>query len=721
MTEARARRLTLAGLLAVTAGWLALLFPQVRWPVPFLNDAVLHFGLIQALASAGERGQSLLDPWVPGFTLGFPVFHYYQSLPHLAVLALDAVTPLSLVRSFRVVEWLAVGTLPIPVFVAMRWLSFGRLASLLAAALVLLPRTNYLHGLDFESYVWQGLGQYTQAVGGWFLPLGIAATWRAMRGEKSLFAATLLMTLTFLSHLALGYMAFMAAGLGALTGAPREIPRRIGRLAIVAGVCGVAILWVAVPIFRDFAWYNVSTLVPSWKYNSFGHGVVLGWLVKGQLFDYGRPFVLTLLVLAGAFFALGRTAAGVRKAALRSEPERYLLVLLLFFLLLFFGRPTWGKLLELLPLGSGFHYSRAIYLVHLVGTMLAGVMLAAGATWLARRGLPATAAAAGVVLVLLAVPVHDRVTYLQRNADLVREAADGYREEGPALERALAIAREDRLGRAYAGQGRPGQGWGGNFLVGWAPVYSWFPQREMDALGYLYHMWSLNADCHDSFDERRAAHYRAFGIRRILAPAGHAVPPFAEEIAREGRFVVWGVDRGGMLDLVDVPYALAASKRNVTRVHRRWLRSAQPGAGLHPEVRLTEAGPPGDDAIPADGYDFRLPPVSPPPGPPGELLEAERSGEDFRARVRADRAAHVVLKVTYHPGWRATVDGEPADTVQLMPSYVGVAVPPGEHVVELAYRPGRTKGVLVVLGGVALAGLFVGERRRRRGTGAPAT
>ena len=739
MTESRARLLAVLGLAVVTGTWLALLFPQVRWPEPFLNDSVLHFGLIKALASAPARGQSVLDPWVPTWTMGFPVFHYYQSLPHFTVVALDAVTPLSLVRAFKAVEWLVVGTLPIPVFLAMRWLGFGRAAALIAAALTLAPRTNYLHGLEFESYTWQGLGQYTQAFGGWFLPLGIAATWRATRDGRGLFLATMLMTLTFLSHLALGYMGFMAAGIGVLIGPPRGLPARIGRLAIIAGVSGVAILAVAVPIFRDFAWYNVSTLVPSWKYNSFGHAVVLPWLLRGELFDFGRGPVLTALVLTSALALVGRsvlvlagvvaralgTALPARVAVLRPptsvrDAELFLVAIFFFFLLLFFGRPTWGSLLNLLPLGSGFHYSRAIYLVHQVGAMLAGVAIAAAIRELGRR-LPAGAWVGTLALLAVLAPIAvDRVSYLRENARLVREAADGYAKDGPALERALAIAREDRLGRVYAGQGRPGVEWGGAFMVGWSPVYSWFPQREMDALGFLYHMWSLNADLHDSFDETNPEHYRVFGVRRVIAPAGRGVPPFFRPIAREDRFAVYAVDNSGLVDFVDIPYRLDVSKRNVTRAHRRWLRSAQPASGLAPEIRLAEAGLPDDGrGIDANDFDFRLPPVSVPPGPAGEVLGAERSGEDFRIRVRADRATHVLLRVTYHPLWRATVDGEPATPVHVMPSYLAVPVDAGEHEIELAYRPGRSRAVLVALGAVALLGLAGVERRRRPGTAAP--
>jgi len=698
------RRWALVVLGATVAYHLALLFAQVRYPFPFLNDSVLHFGLIQSVASAPGRGQSVLDPWVGTWCMGFPAFHYYQNLPHLLVVGLCKALfgALSLVRTFKVVEWLAVGTFPIPVYLAMRAFRFDRVAAVTAGVLALWIRTNYLHGHDFESYVWQGLGQYAQAVGGWVFPLGVAYGCVALRDGRGYARGAALLALTFLCHLALGYMAYVAVGLYALVSS-RAAPRRLLRLALVAGVSIAACTYVVVPVLRDFTWYNVSTLVPSWKYNSFGHGVIVPWLFRGELFDYGRLPVLTVLL------GLGTAVAAVRA---RREPERYLLVLFLVFFALFLGRPTWGRLLDLLPLGKGFHFSRALFVVHVAGVMIAGVGVAAVARRLAGRGRAALAIGIAAAAALAFLPLRERTGYLLRNGSLVREAAEGWDAERADLERALAKAAEDRLGRVYAGQGRPGGGWGGDFQVGWVPVYAWFPVREMDALGYLHHMWSLNADFQDRFDERRADVFRAFNVRRIIAPPGRPVPPFAREILQAGRFRVLAVDGPGFVEVVDAPYTVSADKRTVSRLHRTWVRSDFPGRGLYPAVHLEEQGPAPEDAVEGGGVDFRLPAVPPADALPGEVLEVVRTGDDFTATVRVDRPAHVLLKMTFHPGWRATLDGRDVEPVQLLPSYLGVAVEPGEHEVHFSWDPGPLKAVLLGLGLLPLLALVAWERRR---------
>jgi hypothetical protein len=692
--------------LAAAAHVLALLFVQVGHPEPFLNDGVLHYGLIESLAGAGERGQSLLDPWVRGWTLGFPLFHYYQNLPHLLVLALSKLSfgALPLLTAFKTVEWLAVGTLPVPVFVTLRRFGFRPLAAAAGAVLALWPKTDYLHGADLESYTWQGLGLFTQAVGMWFFPLALAWIYQALREGRGLAAAAWLCTLTALSHLVLGWLLFVFAAAIALL-SPRRLPERLGRLAVIALVTAAATSYLTVPMLRDYTWHHMSDLVPTWKYDSFGHVVVLQRLASGALFDFERWPLLTALLAAGLLWLLARTALFALRRAPQSEGERALLALFVLSLLLYFGRPTWGRLCDLVPLGGGLHWSRLLAAVHLLGCAVAGVGAAELLLRLGRRGGAGAAAAVVLAAAVAVAPARERTTYLLHNAELVRESAAGLEAERDDLDRALALAAEDTNGRVYAGQGRAGgHSWGGQFLVGWVPVYDFPPLRGMDAVTYLHHMASMNSDLHDAFDERNPSDYRAFNVRRIIAPAEVRVAPFAEEIASFGRFRVLSVDGPGFVELVDVPYAVDVPRGSVARTHVAWLRRLAP-LGIHPEVRLTE----GRSAA----YDVRFPDTAPPESPRGEVLLVTRNGDDFVAEVRADRACHAVLKMTFHPGWRARVDRRPVTAVHVLPSYVAVAVPAGAHTVEFAWEPGPLKEILAFCGILVLAGFSVFAGRIR--------
>jgi hypothetical protein len=335
--------------------------------------------------------------------------------------------------------------------------------------------------------------------------------------------------------------------------------------------------------------------------------------------------------------------------------------------------------------------------------------------------------AAIVLPILVASPlVRERSLYLLHNADLVHAAAAGYAAEEEDLEAALAVARQDRHGRVYAGLGRarrpdlggrtppPGDAsWGGEFLVGDVPVYAWLPQREIDAVGYLHHMWSLNADLFAAFDERKPLHHHLFNVSRIIAPPGRELLVSTKEIFRAGRFRVLETNGSGFLALVDAPYRVNVAKRDLSRVQMTWLRSPLAAAGVHPVVQLLEERGAAPDGLDADGYGFRFPPLAAGPAPRGTVSAVQRQGEDFSAQVRVDRPCHLLIKVSYHPRWKVSVDGRPADVVHLLPSFPSVQLDPGIHEVEFRYDPGPLKPALLGAGLLLLFLLFLTERRLR--------
>jgi hypothetical protein len=83
---------------------------------------------------------------------------------------------------------------------------------------------------------------------------------------------------------------------------------------------------------------------------------------------------------------------------------------------------------------------------------------------------------------------------------------------------------------------------------------------------------------------------------------------------------------------------------------------------------------------------------------------------------RAARAGYAVLLDEWTQGWTATVDRAPALLERADVIFRALAIPAGEHVVEMHYRtPGLRAGALVSLGGCVLyAGLALAWHRRRR-------
>jgi len=83
-------------------------------------------------------------------------------------------------------------------------------------------------------------------------------------------------------------------------------------------------------------------------------------------------------------------------------------------------------------------------------------------------------------------------------------------------------------------------------------------------------------------------------------------------------------------------------------------------------------------------------------------------------RVETNQPGWLVLNDTYYPGWRAAVDGQPAEILRANALARAVAVPAGEHRVEFVYDPLSVKiGALVSLVTLCvIAGILVLDSRR---------
>jgi uncharacterized membrane protein YfhO len=103
-------------------------------------------------------------------------------------------------------------------------------------------------------------------------------------------------------------------------------------------------------------------------------------------------------------------------------------------------------------------------------------------------------------------------------------------------------------------------------------------------------------------------------------------------------------------------------------------------------------------------------------GPPGVVDWSTTALTDGRltGQVTASRPSWVMLKESYSPRWTATVDGEPVQTQMLAPSFVGVPVPAGTHLVVFKYRPRSSYPALFALGAFVLLGIALGPMLWRR-------
>ena len=113
----------------------------------------------------------------------------------------------------------------------------------------------------------------------------------------------------------------------------------------------------------------------------------------------------------------------------------------------------------------------------------------------------------------------------------------------------------------------------------------------------------------------------------------------------------------------------------------------------------------------------------PPPTSPGRVLAVERGTRTVRLEAEAAGPALLVVQDAWWPGWRATIDGRPAELLAADFLVRAIRWPPGRHRVELTYDPPELRTGLALSGLGAALVLLLAVRAvtgsRRAPTAAP--
>ena len=459
-------------------------------------------------------------------------------------------------------------------------------------------------------------------------------------------------------------------------------------------------LWVLVPLIEGTTWTNSSEYFRGTTFDdSYGTRKVLGWLVRGQLFDQDRFPVISLLFAAGLVVCVAR--------ARRDARARGLLGVFVLSLILFCGRHALGPVLGWLPGSADVQFQRFEMGVDLAGILIAGVGVGAGVNALRRlweQRIPskyatyAGAATIALVVLILAPAWHERWDYARTSAGYIEEQQAYDSTQGRAVNGLLATVKSLGGGRVYAGL--PGN-WGTTYRVGYVQMYAWLADHDVDQVGFDFRtLNSLSTDIEATFDEKSLAQYQMLGIRYLLLPAGHAPPVPAKLIASAGGSRLYRVATSGYFQVVDRAAAIAADRTDVEPATRTC--GASPILALHdvyPGVAFAGGSPPAPTMAAA--------------GKPGVVLSdtEDRAGGVFAASVEMRRPAVVLLKASYDPSWTATVDGRAVKPVMMAPSLVGVEVGPGRHLVRFRYVSYGAYPALFAIGILALLALTILPRR----------
>jgi hypothetical protein len=663
-----------------------------------LNDNAFHLAAARWAGRRIQDGHSPLDGWFPDLALGLPLFHSYQTFPHVLAGVVGSVFGVD--RTFSWSLYLLLAFWPLAVYASVRLVGLGRWTAAATGVVSGLVVSVTGYGFEHGSYVWRGNGLWSQLLGMWLFPLALALGWRAIHLGRSPVPAAVVLGLTIVCHLQTGYLAILGMAVFVLVDWRAFLPRvaRSG-LVVLGGLLTAS--YLLVPLALDSGYLSHSQFTAGSVFaDSYGAGKVLGWLVSGELLDSGRWPVITALALVGTLACAARARHDAR--------ARALLGFGVLSLGLFFGRPTWGRALGLLPGSDELLFHRFISGVHLGGILLAGV----GGAWLAQRvaagirrvrpAIPVWLAAAAAVCVGAAVLLPawtERAAFDRQGARWIDEQVDNELTDGAAFDRLLSRLVNLPPGRVYAG--KLGN-WGRQYKIGQVPACIVLLNKGVDAIGFVLRASTLNADVEAYFDDTNPFQYRVLGIRYLVLPSDRRPTVAATLIDRQGRHTLWSVDgAGGYLQVVDTVGTITADRTNIAGQTSDFMAQRTSSA---PYPTMAYAGRPAAPPTSSGGSH---------PDPAGQVENDLPTPDDgvFVGVVTANREAVVVLKATFSPRWSATIDGQRAEVQMIAPALIGVRVSPGRHTVAFRYQ--NFQGSLPLIAASALGLLMMGLVWRR--------
>jgi hypothetical protein len=656
----------LIGLAALTA-LCAFLYAGVFRGEPAGDDNTFHLAEIAHLARALGAGD--LDWWNPSANLGFASGYYYQVLPQLVPAALAALTGGDPLFWFQLAIAAALVLAPAAAYRGARltgatgWQALGAAT----AVAVCLSSSKWGHGPDGTFMV--GLYTQTWALAAFPLALGGGVRWlETGRGLGGAVASGVFVGLCHpFAGVALGVG--LAGGELVRTALDRDgAARRLARLALLGAllVAGSACAWL--PVLIDYDGFGGF---PHRVAGEAGPGLVaLGEeLARGRVLDAGRPPVLTWLV------PVALAAAAPWRARLGGAA-------LAFGALLAIG-PSLVTPDDLFP-AVRFFGAFQIVLATIAG---AGAVALVERLWphaAARRRPPIRAALLTAVLAigLLAVipgarTIRARVRVATDFPDIHRDQLDTFY---PAI-RAAAPGRQQVRGGAEAHwlnllpfirADRPAL-----FQMGGAGLQS--------SPNYVF-LYELRLSEHAA---RAAWLFDAPLVlsRRFVASQFTG----ATELAATDDLVLLQLPAPGLVSPVQVMGELPPGRAPARAAALRWLASSLPDEGR---------------VLAYHGHGVAGPP------PAGRVLASERrppgDGPDLVASVEAAAATTFVVRESWHPRWRATLDGAPAPVRRVTPDVMAIDVPAGRHALAWEFdRPWWVLALWLAWPAAALAGRFL--------------
>ncbi|MBI4008711.1 hypothetical protein HY357_00590, partial [Candidatus Roizmanbacteria bacterium] len=707
----------------------------------------------------------LLDSWQERWADGFALSSYYAHLPQAIISLISLISQIGAFKIFIIVRTLMLIFLPLMFFWAGTILRLPTVFSLILAFLSQAIFTNGLYGIDLSSFLWRGWGLSAQLMALFFMPQAFAYAIDYLENKRNLGKAVFFNFLVAQNHFGMFSLMLLGYPLYLLTNLTnwsdlidwKKFKEPALRLFIFIGLTLFFISYFIIPFFLQGQYRNFSVWDPIWKFDSWGAKQIIVWFLNGELFDFNRFPFITLAVVFGLFLGLGILGKKEKEDRLFS----FLSLLFIFYTVLFFGRTTLGKAIDLIPGFSEYHLHRIIVMVQFTGLFLGAwfiYSLSIKLTKIFSRGQLTSRLKSGpvvphsssqsegslrhsfvqttdsqknfvtllhfvfvifgfIVIYNLEQPI---VNYAKDNNIWIERSNGAYKSDLPAYEKIKTKLLGLPRARIYAG--KPGN-WGKQFYVGETPVYMTLSRDGFPVIGFLPESWSPNSDPEQFFDENNIDAYNLYNVGYSLLPDSVKAPDFAKLLVKEGKYSLYQIETSGWFNFGQSNIAVKTKKTSLLNITRLWFGSNAFKRNDYPTIDLNKDQPDGkkwyiqmtdfnhfinlNDGMrrsiwEANPFAENIAVSSRSAGKASVSIKSQEVLVDgYKANLETKEDCHnciVVLKQSFHPNWQVKVNGEATSIFPVFPFYIGIPIEQkGNYTVEALYKPNNLKIFLVLL------------------------
>lgn len=469
---------------------------------------------------------------------------------------------------------------------------------------------------------------------------------------------------------------------------PAAATEKLSRIGVVATVSALITSYFWLPFLMERAYLN---RIPYNRENTWAGSPLTGWhFASLRLIATDNLSVLNLMVLIGIGYAIYR----------RDRKSAAILVLALAWIGIYLTSIVSPDLRTILPMHEVLiphRFSGAIdaALIFVIG--LAGECIFDSLGWFGSLNRAVRLIVPTILLFALMIPaLRERNVVYMANGHGIKLVKNRF-EEDQDIRAVVKRLRELPPGRLF---------WRTRRLPEYSPaeLIDYYDLVGLEPAQRL----SLDSLFEDEFVPRDPVKCELFNVAYFVLPS-EAQPPASlqlEPVMRNSRYSIWGIKTSGyaMLGSIaaapELPRGILPSQRFIWEQNRNWIAGDDPAASRflrwdYPERRKDRASPAESGSAPVSGA----------------ILSQQIASDRMEFSVDAKTPAALVIKITYHPQWRVTIDGVEAHTFMVSPSYLAVQIAPGAHRVIAEYESSAVKKVLMVIG---LAGLIVACAWRRR-------